>query len=172
MAKYVNAKQLARRFMSKGKDKMRLSTIINEIEIAEKGLSLEIDAVEVVRCKDCMHKIQFDSRILCSRTAQKTKGAWYGLEATGEMNFCSYGKRKEVRCGVMSKNKPKATHSIFYDGFIGTIFDEEMYEDVKWGRKDWKPHIKSKMTAVTLPIEVFNRLMQMDKATKKGGGDE
>lgn len=55
MARYINAKQLINRFMLKNKDKLRLSTIVNEIEIAEKGLSREVEAVEVVRCKNCKY---------------------------------------------------------------------------------------------------------------------
>lgn len=64
----------------------------------------------------------------------------------------------------MSKNKLKTTHSTFYGGFVGTIKDEKMYEDVKNGNKDWKPHIKPQMTAVTIPAKVFYRLMELDKA--------
>ena len=63
----------------------------------------------------------------------------------------------------MSKYKPKARHSTYYNGFVGTILDEEMYEDVKSGKKDWETHIKANMKAVTIPIEVFHRLMKMDK---------
>lgn len=47
MAIYVNAKSLAKVFMLKNKDKLRLSTVINEIELAEKGLSKDVDFVEV-----------------------------------------------------------------------------------------------------------------------------
>ena len=47
MAIYVNAKSLAKVFMLKNKDKLRLSTVINEIELAEKGLSRNVDFVEV-----------------------------------------------------------------------------------------------------------------------------
>lgn len=94
MAKYVNAKQLARRFMSKNKDKLRLSTIINEIEIAEKGLSLEIDVVEVVRCKDCKYSEiaddgRFRKKIYCFQPAPIKQ-----IVETEENRFCSYGKRK------------------------------------------------------------------------------
>lgn len=65
----------------------------------------------------------------------------------------------------MSKNKPKAIHSnTYYKGFIGKILDEEMYEDVKNGTKDWEPHTKADMVAVTIPVEVFYRLMELDKA--------
>ncbi len=85
----------------------------------------------------------------------------------------------------MSKNKkiykPKAIHSTRYNGFVGTILTEEMYQDVKYGRKDWDAHVKMKMTAVTIPIEVFHRLLKMDRTittipfegeiTFKGGAD-
>jgi len=65
----------------------------------------------------------------------------------------------------VSKNKLKATHdNTYYKGFNGIIKDEQMYEDVKNGIKDWKPHIKADMTAVTIPAEVFYRLMELDKA--------
>lgn len=47
MAIYVNAKSLAKVFMLKNKDKLRLGTVINEIELAEKGLSRNVDFVEV-----------------------------------------------------------------------------------------------------------------------------
>lgn len=64
----------------------------------------------------------------------------------------------------MGKNKLKTTHSNYHNGFVGTIPDEATYEGVKWGRMDWKPHVKDKMTAVTIPIEVFYRLIEMDKS--------
>lgn len=47
MAIYVNAKSLAKVFMLKNKDKLRLGTVINEIELAEKGISRNVDFVEV-----------------------------------------------------------------------------------------------------------------------------
>lgn len=67
----------------------------------------------------------------------------------------------------MSKNRLKSIHSNFHNGFIGTISDEDIYEDVKNGNKDWKPHIKSKMTAITIPASVFYRLMELDKIVEK-----
>ena len=51
-SEYINAKDLKRTFLAKGKDKLRLSTIINEIEVAQ----LFTDVVSVVRCKDCIHR--------------------------------------------------------------------------------------------------------------------
>ena len=48
-------------------------------------------------------------------------------------------------------------------GTIGYIKDEELYEKVKRGEADWKPHVKAKLTHVKIPIAVFNRLMELDK---------
>ena len=56
------------------------------------------DFVEVVRCKDCKHKVLTESnRVMCSRNAQKMScfAEWYGLTATNDNNYCSYGERKE-----------------------------------------------------------------------------
>ncbi len=44
---YVNAKGLIKVFMLKNKEKLRLGTVINEIELAEKGLNRHVDFVEV-----------------------------------------------------------------------------------------------------------------------------
>lgn len=63
----------------------------------------------------------------------------------------------------MSKYKPKAQHNAYFGGFVGTLKDEQMYEDVKWGRKDWKTHVKRQMSAVTIPVDVFYRLLEMDR---------
>ncbi len=62
----------------------------------------------------------------------------------------------------MSKNKVKALHN--GEGFTGKIVDEETYELVKVGKADWKPNVKAKMTHMTIPAEVFYRLMELDKA--------
>ena len=55
------------------------------------------DVVEVVRCKDCKHKVNFQNRIMCDRNARCSSDGseWYGLTATNNDNFCSYGERKE-----------------------------------------------------------------------------
>lgn len=55
------------------------------------------DFVEVVRCKDCKHKLLTEgNRVMCSRNAQKMEcfADWYGLTATDDNHFCSYGERK------------------------------------------------------------------------------
>ena len=54
-----------------------------------------------------------------------------------------------------------------YDGlFTGNIPDIKTYEELKKGQKDWKPHIKPKLRAVTIPYELFERLMKLDKESE------
>lgn len=64
-----------------------------EIAIADLGDMPTIDAVEVVRCKDCVNgKPCRDGYVLCSHPAGKR------LLMTSS-DFCSYGKRKENNDG-------------------------------------------------------------------------
>ena len=53
------------------------------------------DVVEVVRCKDCIHSVQLLDRLMCKRTAHKSENGWFGLRATADHHYCSYGERKE-----------------------------------------------------------------------------
>lgn len=53
------------------------------------------DVVEVVRCKDCEYREELLDRVMCRRTAHKSANGWFGLRATADKNFCSYGERKE-----------------------------------------------------------------------------
>lgn len=53
------------------------------------------DVVEVVRCKNCEHKVDFKGRVMCSRKAGRIGLEWYGLTATSNEHFCSYGQKKE-----------------------------------------------------------------------------
>ena len=47
-----------------------------------------VDAVEVVRCKDCKHSECYDALLYCGHTR--------GLAGSvAPNNFCSYGERKE-----------------------------------------------------------------------------
>lgn len=52
------------------------------------------DAVPVVRCKYCAHKVDFKGRVMCNKNAQKRGDEWYGLRATNEEFFCAKGERK------------------------------------------------------------------------------
>lgn len=49
--------------------------------------------------------------------------------------------------------------------FRGIIADEAMYEKVKAGERDWKPHIKEKLDEVIIPYKLFEYLMELDKET-------
>lgn len=55
------------------------------------------DVVEVVRCRDCKHKVNFQNRIMCDRNARYStvRSEWYGLTATDNDNYCAYGERKD-----------------------------------------------------------------------------
>lgn len=53
------------------------------------------DVVEVVRCKDCVHKVNFKGRVMCNRNAKMMFNKWCGLSATDNDHFCSYGERKD-----------------------------------------------------------------------------
>lgn len=52
-----------------------------------------LDAVPVVRCKDCRHFTRFKERAMCTRTAIKENGSFYGLTATFDEHYCSYGSK-------------------------------------------------------------------------------
>lgn len=55
-----------------------------------------------------------------------------------------------------------------YDGtFKGLIEDVGIYEGLKNGKADWSPNVKNKLTHVTIPYELFNRLMLLDKEVEK-----
>ena len=53
------------------------------------------DVVEVVRCKDCTRRVDYEGMIMCNKFGHKFQGEWYGLRATTEDHFCSYGERKD-----------------------------------------------------------------------------
>lgn len=49
-------------------------------------------------------------------------------------------------------------------GFIGVIEDEAVYEGVKAGVLNWKPHIKAKLESIQIPAALFYRLMELDRS--------
>lgn len=79
MAKYIDARNLAKVYMGKGKDKLRLATVINELELAPAA-----DVVEVVRCKDCA--VPHNRWTGCPKLN--------GLVAPPDF-YCSYGERRK-----------------------------------------------------------------------------
>lgn len=60
---------------------------IEVIPVDAVGDAPTVDAVEVVRCKDCVHRKE---RVCCNPSA----GMWVGVELK-ETDFCSYGERRE-----------------------------------------------------------------------------
>lgn len=57
----------------------------------------------------------------------------------------------------------KAIHD--RSGFVGQIRDEQEYEGLKSGSLDWKPHVKAKMGCIQIPVDLFYRLMELDKGS-------
>lgn len=57
----------------------------------------------------------------------------------------------------------KTTFDRYGEVITGHIEDTEMWEDVKSGKRSWKPHQYSKITHIRIPREVFERLMELDR---------
>ena len=47
--------------------------------------------------------------------------------------------------------------------YFGLIQDNEVYEKLKSGETDWSPHMKEKIKMVKIPVDLFYRLMDLDK---------
>ena len=54
-----------------------------------------VDAVEVVRCKDCKHSYDGVANLMCGRCGQHINGIRLGGVSVKEEHFCSYGERKD-----------------------------------------------------------------------------
>ena len=70
------------------------------IDIADIAKAPTVDAVEVVRCKDCVHGIWDDEEAMwkCVYSAEFDEGIseWFGFYEYNDGNhFCSYGERKD-----------------------------------------------------------------------------
>ena len=70
--------------------------IIEEIEKAP-----AVDAVEVVRCKDCVCVSVCNDELVCERISDVMDGYYHGtVDVVKPDDYCSYGVRKRaVRCG-------------------------------------------------------------------------
>ena len=62
-------------------------------------------------------------------------------------------------------------HCTVQGEFLGMIKDNDQYEGLKAGVLDWKPHVKEKMTSVTIPFDLFLRLMALDTPVKNESED-
>lgn len=47
-------------------------------------------------------------------------------------------------------------------GFVGSIPDEEAYEQLKNLETDWPEHVKKQMTTIRIPRALFYRLLALD----------
>lgn len=55
-----------------------------------------VDAVPVVRCRDCKHFREYITvGTVCTKYVKSLGGREVGLRATGKDDFCSYGERKD-----------------------------------------------------------------------------
>ena len=54
------------------------------------------DIVEVVRCKNCTHGVDYCGRTMCGKNARRINDGIVGLTATSPEHFCSYGERSNT----------------------------------------------------------------------------
>lgn len=82
-----------------------------------------VDAVNVVRCKDCGYfYVSEDNRPMCKRTATKNAtGGYYGLVATRPYGFCSHGIRAKNPIPYNVPCKEIAELGYEYEHFDGDI---------------------------------------------------
>ena len=88
--RYIDADKLAKTYMLKGKDKLRLATVINELELAPTA-----DVVEVIRCKDCSCAESLPSGLLRCRLHSVHSMFGNSIFNVKPDDYCSYGERKE-----------------------------------------------------------------------------
>ena len=96
MARYINADE-ALRISKEGRfmwayDLTDLEEFLTNVP--------SVDAVEVVRCKDCAKcELKVGGGYLCSRISFKWSGLMCGAVEVKAGDFCSYGVKKEVQDG-------------------------------------------------------------------------
>lgn len=54
-----------------------------------------------------------------------------------------------------------------HKGFTGIIPDQETYVKYLEGKADFRPHIKRQLINVTIPVDVFEYLVELDRSTSK-----
>ena len=95
MAEYINREDLLKNLKQFAPE--HLTPLI--VSLIEKQPTA--DVAEVVRCKDCKHKVDYKGRVMCGRRAGRIGLEWYGLSATSNDNYCSYGARMDGMDGDM-----------------------------------------------------------------------
>lgn len=69
----------------------------DDVAAALSGKSIPTaDVVEVVRCRECYHKVEFQGRMMCGRSARKHGDEWHGLTATLADCYCYSGERMKT----------------------------------------------------------------------------
>ena len=89
LERYINAPHV--KVFGKYSDGMQLA-INTCIELLNSQRT--VDAVEVVRCKDCKHSYEGVANIMCGRCGQNINGIRLGGVSVKEEHFCSYGERR------------------------------------------------------------------------------
>ena len=64
------------------------------VPVAKIDWTPTVDAVEVVRCRDCKHHRTLRDRDMCAKNADMLNGREVGLKATRADDFCSRGERR------------------------------------------------------------------------------
>lgn len=70
--------------------------VLGGLTIAENAIDSAptVDAVEVVRCRDCKYHRTLRDRDMCAKNADMLNGREVGLRATRADDFCSRGERR------------------------------------------------------------------------------
>ena len=66
-----------------------------ESAMAQCAKAPTVDAVEVVRCKDCKYSYDGVANLMCGRCGQNINGIRLGGVSVKAEHFCSYGERKD-----------------------------------------------------------------------------
>lgn len=57
-----------------------------------------VDAVPVVRCKDCVCRTMWNDKLICSRISGVVDGYYHGgIDVVKPDDYCSYGKRQTAK---------------------------------------------------------------------------
>lgn len=72
----------------KGKESFGIHLSLDDAHMITRALSTAptVDAVPVVRCRDCKHMCRDNVGVFCK--------VWHGYNGCGEDGFCSYGERR------------------------------------------------------------------------------
>lgn len=87
----IDGDALRKEYLLAGKNKLSLTAVINRLEMMP--TLYPVDAVIVVRCKDCVHKVENDDGLICGNISMGEYG-----EYVDDNHFCSDGERGDQQC--------------------------------------------------------------------------